>query len=65
MRTLLLLALLLASQATHAFYDSSKGKWINRDPIEERGGENLLGFVNNDPIDFADPLGKALYPPNL
>lgn len=57
MRTLLLFALLLANQAAHAFYDSSKGKWINRDPIEEDGGANLNGFVVNSPVDQADHLG--------
>ena len=51
-------ALLLASQAAHAFYDSSKGRWINRDPIEERGDLNLMGFVRNDPQNLIDPLGK-------
>ncbi len=61
MRTLPLLALLLASQAAHAFYDSSKGRWINRDPIGEEGGINLSGFVGNDSINEFDLLG--LRPP--
>lgn len=52
-----LLALLLASQAAHAFYDSSKGRWINRDPIGEEGGANLSGIVDNNPVDQTDELG--------
>ena len=61
MRTLLLLALLLATQAAHAFYDSSKGKWINRDPIGERGGGNLFAFVENKPVIGVDKLGLYTY----
>ena len=32
--------------------------WPNRDPIEERGGMNLYGFIYNDPIHRIDKLGK-------
>ena len=31
--------------------------WPSRDPIEEEGGENLYGFVGNDPIYWIDYLG--------
>ncbi|MCI0565142.1 MAG: RHS repeat-associated core domain-containing protein, partial [Nitrososphaera sp.] len=33
------------------------GRWLNRDPIEEAGGINLYGFVENDPINWIDPHG--------
>ena len=33
------------------------GRWINRDPIEERGGENLYRFVNNNSFNLIDILG--------
>lgn len=33
------------------------GRWASRDPIEERGGVNLYGFVGNDGIGFVDVLG--------
>jgi len=33
------------------------GKWVSRDPIEERGGENLYGFVENSVGDEWDLLG--------
>jgi hypothetical protein len=34
------------------------GRWLSRDPMEEEGGPNLYGFVNNDPTDRIDPLGE-------
>lgn len=39
------------------YYNPSTGRWPNRDPIEERGGLNLYGFVYNDALDFFDFLG--------
>lgn len=38
-------------------------EWLNRDPIEERGGLNLYGFVNNSPCNFNDPFGLLVSPP--
>ena len=31
--------------------------WLNRDPLGERGGRNLYGFVNNSPVNRFDALG--------
>lgn len=42
------------------FYSPGLGRWINHDPMEESGGINLYGFVQNRPIDSTDRLG--LYP---
>jgi RHS repeat-associated protein len=28
------------------FYNSTTGRWLSRDPIEEEGGINLYGFVD-------------------
>jgi len=41
----------------YRFYDPIVQRWINRDPINERGGINLYGFVGNDPINEIDPFG--------
>ena len=30
---------------------SGRGKWPNRDPIQERGGWNLYGFIGNGPLE--------------
>lgn len=40
-------------------YDSSSGRWLNRDPIGEDGGLNLYDYVGNSPVNFTDPLGIA------
>ena len=39
------------------FYDPQTGRWPNRDPIEEEGGDNLYGFVGNDGTNNHDILG--------
>ncbi|UDQ99535.1 RHS repeat-associated core domain-containing protein [Lentisphaerota bacterium WC36G] len=41
----------------YRYYDPENGKWLKRDPIEEKGGYNLYGFVGNNPIDYIDLLG--------
>jgi RHS repeat-associated protein len=38
-------------------YDPTTGKWLSRDPMEERVGTNLFGYVNQNPIIGSDPLG--------
>jgi len=42
------------------YYNPTLGRWINRDPIEEQGGDNLFTFVINTPINAADPSGEFL-----
>jgi hypothetical protein len=37
--------------------DPLTGRWPSRDPIEERGGLNLYGFVGNDGVNRWDVLG--------
>ena len=39
-------------------YSSELGRWINRDPIGEKGGVNLMGFVVNNPFRFTDHTGN-------
>ena len=39
------------------YYDSSNGRWLNRDPIRENGGFNLYGFIVNTPINSVDDKG--------
>jgi RHS repeat-associated protein len=42
----------------YRFYSAAQGRWINRDPIGERGGVNLYGMVGNDPVERVDVLGN-------
>ena len=44
----------------YRFYDAGLGRWLNRDPIEERGGVNLYGFVGNDGVNRLDYLGMEV-----
>jgi len=39
---------------------SGRTYWPSRDPIGERGGENLYGMVNNNPINNSDLLGNSV-----
>ena len=55
-----LLLLIAFSNFAHAFYDPGQGRWLSRDPIEERGGVNLYAFVENDGIGGVDRLGLDL-----
>jgi RHS repeat-associated protein len=41
----------------YRYYNASLGRWLNRDPIGERGGINTLAFVGNDPVLHIDFLG--------
>ena len=41
-------------------YDPETGRWTRKDPIRFDGdGTNLFGYVQNDPINYFDPLGQT------
>jgi RHS repeat-associated protein len=48
----------------YRYYSPSSGRWVSRDPIEEKGGPNIYGFVANDPMQRFDRLGLqyAIFP---
>ena len=53
-------ALQTRSRASSTSYGHSPVRgWPSRDPIGERGGENLYAFVGNDGVDGADILGDV------
>lgn len=52
-----ILLLITLSNPAHAFYDPGQGRWLSRDPIEEKGGYNLYVFVENDGLNRLDYLG--------
>src|SRR5258708_36684223 len=39
------------------YYSPGAGRWISRDPIAEKGGVNVYGFVRNDAVNDWDLLG--------
>ena len=39
------------------YYSPEMGRWLNRDPIAEKGGLNLYGLVGNDAVNLIDILG--------
>jgi RHS repeat-associated protein len=47
----------------YRFYDPVTGRWLNRDPIGERGGINTMAFPLNSPIDVVDLHGLGEIPP--
>jgi len=45
---------------TFRAYDPNLQRWLNHDPIEERGGINLYQFVANSPVNFVDSDGREI-----
>jgi RHS repeat-associated protein len=45
----------------YRYLDPQTGRWLNRDPIEEAGGLNLYGFVDNNGVNFIDLYGLSLW----
>jgi integrase/recombinase XerD len=47
----------------YRYYDPVNGRWPSRDPIEDRGGINLYGFVRNRGVSLIDAFGLLELPP--
>jgi len=43
----------------YRYLDPLTGRWMSKDPLGERGGLNLYGFVGNDGVDMGDILGMT------
>jgi len=43
----------------YRYYSPELGRWISRDPIEEKGGLNVYAFVNNS-LNGIDYLGNSI-----
>jgi RHS repeat-associated protein len=41
------------------YYNPTQGRWLNRDLVGERGGDNLYGAIHNDLIAYIDAWGLA------
>ncbi len=46
------------SMPVYRAYNAALGRFINRDPIGEKGGLNLYGYVENSPTLDIDPSGR-------
>ena len=57
---LVVVGLVALSHTLQAHYDPNIGRWISRDPIFEKGGVNLYGFIGNSPTTWIDKLGLAV-----
>jgi RHS repeat-associated protein len=42
----------------YRFYSPELGRWINRDPVEEEGGDNLYAMCRNHPLMTFDTDGR-------
>ncbi|WP_176014921.1 RHS repeat domain-containing protein [Victivallis sp. Marseille-Q1083] len=45
----------------YRYYDPQHGRWISRDPLEEEGGVNLYGFIQNNGVNYFDFLGMSIW----
>jgi RHS repeat-associated protein len=45
----------------YRYYDPATGRWPSRDPIQERGGMNLYGFLSNYSLGRIDFVGLASF----
>ena len=46
----------------YRFFSVSSGRWMSRDPLEERGSHNLFVICNNDIVNCVDELGLVKIP---
>ena len=47
----------------YRWYSPSIGRWLNRDPMGEKGGVNLIAASKNNLVNHADILGLNIYSP--
>ncbi len=45
----------------YRYYAPRWGRWLSKDPIGERGGVNLYGMCNNNPVSIVDVDGRSTH----
>jgi RHS repeat-associated protein len=45
----------------YRWYEPNLQRWVNRDPLEKKGGVNLYAFVNGSPINTLDANGLSAW----
>jgi hypothetical protein len=65
MIALLTSVVLILADSAGAYYMPRIGRFLNRDPISEQGGLNLLEALENAPPNQKDSLGLQVMPNNL
>jgi len=53
--------LLYVVRSASGYYDPGVQRWINPDPLVERGGVNLYSFARNNPLNLVDPDGRISF----
>jgi len=48
----------------YRFYRPGLGRWVNRDPYEENGGENIVMYVGNNCMNIIDKFGLFSFRPS-
>jgi hypothetical protein len=56
--SLIMLVGLVLGPDVLAFYHATAGRWLSRDPIEEKGGPNSYASLANDAVRRTDMLGQ-------
>ena len=49
---------IFGARTGHRSYNPDAGRWLNRDPIEERGGLNVYAMTGNNPVVRVDKDGR-------
>jgi len=64
LRPCLILLFLCCHTAAFAFYNPTTGRWLSRDPIQEKGGVHLYRMARNNLVNLVDSDGRDTWAPH-